>query len=66
MAKTLEFAGRISPANEVPLYFKTAGFVMQVLVHPGDQVKAGSLLVKLPREIGDEDTIPRPRPLEKC
>ncbi len=47
VAKALEFTGRISPVNEVPLYFKTAGFVRQVLVEPGDQVKVGDLLAEL-------------------
>ncbi|MDY6876693.1 MAG: efflux RND transporter periplasmic adaptor subunit [Chloroflexota bacterium] len=51
VAKTLEFAGRISPVEEVPLYFKAAGFVKQVLVQSGDQVKAGDLLAKLESDI---------------
>ncbi|MCK4452418.1 MAG: efflux RND transporter periplasmic adaptor subunit, partial [Anaerolineae bacterium] len=30
VAKTLEFTGRVSPVEEVPLYFKTPGYVKQV------------------------------------
>lgn len=51
VAKILEFTGRISPVDEVPLYFKTAGFVRQVLAQPGDQVKAGDLLAELEAEV---------------
>jgi len=45
--KKLEFTGRISPVEEVPLHFKTSGYVKRVLVQPGDQVKAGDLLAEL-------------------
>ena len=44
VARTLEFTGRIAPIEEVPLYFKTGGYVKQVFVQPGDQVQAGDLL----------------------
>ena len=51
VTRELEFTGRISPVEEVPLYFKTGGYVKQVLVQPGDRVKAGDLLAEL--EIGE-------------
>ena len=54
VTRRLEFSGRISPVDEVPLYFKTAGYVKQVLVRPGDQVKAGDLLAELETELGIE------------
>jgi RND family efflux transporter MFP subunit len=52
VARELEFAGRISPVEETPLYFKTSGYVKQVLVQPGDQVKAGDLLAELEAGLG--------------
>ena len=52
VARTLEFTGRISPVEEVPLYFKTSGYVKQVFVRPGDQVEAGDLLAELEAEVG--------------
>lgn len=52
VTRELEFSGRISPVEEVPLYFKTSGYVKQVLVQPGDQVKAGDLLAELGVELG--------------
>jgi len=54
ITRELEFTGRISPVEEVPLYFGTSGYVKQVLVRPGDQVKAGDLLVELEVELGVE------------
>jgi len=54
VARELEFTGWISPVEEVPLYFKTGGFVKRVLVQPGDQVRTGDLLAEL--EIGDLQT----------
>jgi len=51
VTRELGFTGRISPIEEVPLYFKMGGYVKQVLVRPGDQVEAGDLLAEL--EIGD-------------
>jgi multidrug efflux pump subunit AcrA (membrane-fusion protein) len=47
VVKTLEFNGRISPVEEVPLYFKTPGYVKQAYVKQGDRVKAGDLLAEL-------------------
>jgi len=51
ITKQLEFTGRISPVEEMELYFKTNGYVKRVLVKQGDQVKAGDLLAEL--EIDD-------------
>ena len=51
ITKQLEFTGRISPVEEMELYFKTSGYVKRVLVKQGDQVKAGDLLAEL--EIDD-------------
>jgi HlyD family secretion protein len=45
--KTLEFDGRISPQEEVPLYFETPGYVKQLYVKQGDRVQAGDLLAEL-------------------
>jgi len=50
VTKILEFSGRISPVEEVPLYFKIGGYVKRVLVQPGDQVKTGDLLAALEAE----------------
>jgi multidrug efflux pump subunit AcrA (membrane-fusion protein) len=47
VTRELEFSGRISPVEERPLYFETSGYVKQVFVRPGDQVKAGGLLAEL-------------------
>jgi multidrug efflux pump subunit AcrA (membrane-fusion protein) len=47
VVKSLEFDGRIAPVEEVPLYFKTLGYVKQVHVRQGDRVKAGALLAEL-------------------
>ncbi|MGD9001728.1 MAG: HlyD family efflux transporter periplasmic adaptor subunit [Anaerolineae bacterium] len=52
VTKRLEFAGRVAPVEEVPLYFKTAGYVKDVYVRQGDQVKAGDLLADLEPEFG--------------
>ncbi len=49
--KELEFVGRISPVEEVSLYFKTSGYVKRVLIDEGDQVQTGDLLAEL--EIDD-------------
>lgn len=54
VTRMLEFTGRISPVNEVPLYFKTVGYVKQVLVQPGDQVEVGDLLAELEVEVEAE------------
>lgn len=47
----LEFTGRISPVGERRLYFKSGGYVKQVLVNRGDIVQEGDLLAEL--EIDD-------------
>jgi multidrug efflux pump subunit AcrA (membrane-fusion protein) len=52
VTRELEFTGRISPVEEVSLYFKTAGYVKEVFVQPGDQVQAGDLLAELEVELG--------------
>jgi multidrug efflux pump subunit AcrA (membrane-fusion protein) len=52
ITRELEFTGRISPVEETPLYFKTIGYVKQVLVQPGDQVQVGDLLAELEVELG--------------
>lgn len=51
VVKTLEFTGRVSPVLEQELFFKTDGFVGDVLFSRGDQVAFGDLLAEL--EIGD-------------
>lgn len=51
VTKQLEFTGRISPVEEMKLYFKTSGYVKRVLVKQGDRVKTGDLLAEL--EIDD-------------
>lgn len=48
---TLEFTGRVSPVLEQELFFKTDGFVDQVLVQRGDTIQAGDILAQL--EISD-------------
>lgn len=45
--KTLEFTGRVSPVREQELFFKTDGFVDQIFVQRGNQVKAGDVLAQL-------------------
>ena len=47
VTRKLEFTGRIVPVAEVPLFFKTAGYVKEVHAQQGDQVKAGDLLAEL-------------------
>ena len=47
VVKKLEFEGQISPVEQVQLYFKAPGYVKQVYVKPGDQVRAGDLLAEL-------------------
>jgi multidrug efflux pump subunit AcrA (membrane-fusion protein) len=47
VTRELEFAGRVSPVAEVPLYFRISGYVSRVLVQSGAQVKAGDLLAEL-------------------
>ena len=47
VVKELEFNGRISPVEEVSLYFKTPGYVKHVYVKQGDLVKVGDLLAEL-------------------
>lgn len=54
ITKALEFTGRVSPVEEVPLYFKAGGYVKEVFVQPGDQVKAGDLLAELETELAAE------------
>jgi multidrug efflux pump subunit AcrA (membrane-fusion protein) len=44
---TLSFDGRVSPVDEVPLYFRIPGYVERVHVRQGDRVKAGDLLAEL-------------------
>jgi multidrug efflux pump subunit AcrA (membrane-fusion protein) len=51
VTKEQEFVGRISPVEEINLYFKRSGYVKQVLVKQGDMVRAGDLLAEL--EIDD-------------
>jgi multidrug resistance efflux pump len=52
VAREIEFTGRISPVEDIPLYFKTAGYVKDVFVKTGDRVKAGDLLAGLEIESG--------------
>jgi multidrug efflux pump subunit AcrA (membrane-fusion protein) len=47
VTRGLEFNGRISPVEERPLYFETSGYVKQVFVQQGDQVRSGDLLAEL-------------------
>ena len=51
VVRTMEFNGRIAPVEEMPLYFKTPGYVRQVHVRQGDQVKAGDLLAELETDV---------------
>ncbi len=51
VTKEQEFVGRISPVEEINLYFKRSGYVKQVSVRQGDMVRAGDLLAEL--EIDD-------------
>ncbi len=44
---TLDFTGRVSPVLEQELFFKTDGFVDQVLVRRGDTVQEGDILAQL-------------------
>lgn len=47
VVRTATFSGRVSPLEQIPLYFKTLGYVEQVYAEQGDQVKAGDLLAEL-------------------
>ncbi len=47
VVNTLEFTGRVSPAVEQALFFKSDGFVNQVFVQRGDRVQAGDVLAQL-------------------
>jgi multidrug efflux pump subunit AcrA (membrane-fusion protein) len=47
VVRTATFSGRISPIEEVLLYFKTSGYVKKVYARPGDRVKAGDLVAEL-------------------
>jgi multidrug efflux pump subunit AcrA (membrane-fusion protein) len=51
VVKKIEFTGRISAVEEHSLYFKTSGYVKQVLVKRNDLVQEGDLLAEL--EIDD-------------
>jgi multidrug efflux pump subunit AcrA (membrane-fusion protein) len=47
VVKTTDFSGRISPIEEIPLYFRASGYVQEVHVKQGEWVHAGDLLAKL-------------------
>jgi multidrug efflux pump subunit AcrA (membrane-fusion protein) len=47
VVSALEFTGRVSPLVEQALFFKSAGFVDQVMVQRGDRVQAGDVLAQL-------------------
>lgn len=47
VVNTLEFTGRVSPVQEQALFFKTDGFVDQLLVQRGDLVQEGDVLAQL-------------------
>jgi HlyD family secretion protein len=47
VVQTLVFDGQIAPLEEMPLYFRTPGYVKQVHVEQGDAVQAGDLLAEL-------------------
>ncbi|MCI0396440.1 MAG: efflux RND transporter periplasmic adaptor subunit [Chloroflexi bacterium] len=47
VVKTLEFSGRVSPAQEQELFFRTDGFVATVNVARGDRVQLGDVLAEL-------------------
>lgn len=47
VTRELEFTGRISPVEQMSLYFRDSGYVKQVYVKQGDRVKAGDLLAEL-------------------
>ncbi len=51
VVRALEFDARIASFEQVSLYFRTAGYVKQVYVERGDQVRSGDVLVEL--ETGD-------------
>lgn len=44
---TLDFTGRVSPVLEQEVFFKTDGFVDQVLARRGDSVQEGDVLAQL-------------------
>ena len=44
---TLDFTGRVSPILEQELFFKTDGYVDQVLVRRGDTIQEGDILAQL-------------------
>jgi multidrug efflux pump subunit AcrA (membrane-fusion protein) len=52
VTRKLEFAGRVAPVEEVPLFFKTGGYVKEAYVQRGDQVTAGDLLADLEPAVG--------------
>jgi multidrug efflux pump subunit AcrA (membrane-fusion protein) len=56
VTRDLEFTGRVSSVEEVPLYFKVGGYVKRVLIQPGDRVKAGDLLAELEVGLGVESS----------
>ena len=45
--KELDFAGRISPVQEIELFFREGGYVDKVYVSKGDMVTAGQVLAEL-------------------
>jgi len=44
---SLEFTGRVSPAQEQSYYFKASGRVLRVMVERGDEVVSGTVLAEL-------------------
>jgi len=55
VTRTLEFDGQITPIEEVPLYFRTNGYVKAVFVQPGDEVERGDVLAEL--EVEDPEMV---------
>ncbi|UCC64624.1 MAG: biotin/lipoyl-binding protein, partial [Anaerolineae bacterium] len=47
LLRKVAFDGRISPVEDVKLYFRAPGYVKQVHVKLGDQVRVGDLLAEL-------------------
>jgi len=47
VVRKLEFSGRIAPIEDVPLYFKSSGYVKQVYARQGGRVETGELLAEL-------------------
>jgi RND family efflux transporter MFP subunit len=51
VVRTLQFNGRVTSLEETPLHFRSTGYVEEVYIEQGDEVRVGDLLADLQTDV---------------